>query len=296
MSSVVQSKKKILITGSTGQLGSEIKALSSAYPELEFICPNSKVLDICNQALLNDFVKGQGFHAIINCAGYTAVDKAEQNAGIAGLVNAKAVGHLVQACQRYNIKLIHISTDYVFDGTANRPYTERMPVCPLGAYGKTKRAGEMEILYAPINAIIIRTSWLYSSFGNNFMKTMLRLGEERDDLSVVYDQVGTPTYARDLAKVCLDIISKPGRMDTKGKLYHYSNEGLASWYDFAQAIMDIAAIDCKLKPIETKDYPTAARRPAYSVLNKAKIKADFGIEIPHWRVSLKECMSIIKNI
>ncbi len=293
---MVQSKNKILVTGSTGQLGSEIKALSSAYPELEFVCPNSTELDICNQALLNDFVKDQGFHGIINCAGYTAVDKAEQNAGIAGLVNAKAVGHLVAVSQRYQLKLIHISTDYVFDGTSNRPYTERMPVCPLGVYGKTKRAGEMEILYSPVNAIIIRTSWLYSTFGSNFVNTMLRLGNERDDLSVVYDQVGSPTYARDLAQVCLEIISKQGRIDSKGKLYHYSNEGVASWYDFAQALMDMAHIDCKLKPIESKDYPTAAQRPAYSVLNKAKIKADFGIEIPHWRVSLKECMSIIKNI
>lgn len=287
---------KILVTGSTGQLGSEIKALSSAYPALEFVCPNSSELDICNQDALNEFVKDKGVQGIINCAAYTAVDKAEQNAGIAGLVNAKAVGHLVAVCQRYQLKLIHISTDYVFDGTVNRPYTERMPVCPLGVYGKTKRAGEMEILYAPINAIIIRTSWLYSTFGNNFLRTMLRLGEEREDLSVVYDQIGTPTYARDLARVCLDIISKSGRIDSKGKLYHYSNEGVASWYDFAQAIMSIADIDCKLKPIESKDYPTPARRPAYSVLNKAKIKADFGIEIPHWRNSLKACLSEIKNI
>jgi dTDP-4-dehydrorhamnose reductase len=286
---------KILVTGSTGQLGSEIKALSSAYPELEFVCPNSKELDICNQALLNDFVKDQGFQGIINCAGYTAVDKAEQNAGIAGLVNAKAVGHLVAVSQGYQLKLIHISTDYVFDGTGNRPYTERMPVCPLGAYGKTKRAGEIEIMHSPSNSIILRTSWLYSTFGNNFVKTMLRLGIERDELSVVYDQVGTPTYARDLAQVCLDIISKQGRIDTKGKLYHYSNEGVASWYDFAQSIMDIAELDCKIKPIESKDYPTPAQRPAYSVLNKTMIKADFGIEIPHWRVSLSECIEKIKN-
>jgi len=286
---------KILVTGSTGQLGSEIKALSSIYSELELVFTNSSELDICNQVQLNEFVKDKGFKGIINCAAYTQVDKAEQNAGIAGLVNAKAVGHLVAVSQRYQIKLIHISTDYVFDGNSNRPYTERMPVCPLGAYGKTKRAGEMEILYSPSNSIIIRTSWLYSSFGNNFVKTMLRLGEERKSLSVVYDQVGTPTYARDLAQVCLNIISQPGRIDTKGKLYHYSNEGVVSWYDFAQAIMDVAEIDCKLNPIESKDYPTPTKRPAYSVLNKAKIKADFGIDIPHWRTSLKACMSIIKN-
>lgn len=286
---------KILVTGSTGQLGSEIKALSSSYPELEFVFTNSSELDICNQVQLNEFVKDNGFKGIINCAAYTAVDKAEQNAGIAGFVNAKAVGHLVAVSQRYQLKLVHISTDYVFDGNSNRPYTERMPVCPLGAYGKTKRAGEMEILYSPSNSIIIRTSWLYSSFGSNFVKTMLRLGEERESLSVVYDQVGTPTYARDLAQVCLNIISQSGRIDTKGKLYHYSNEGVASWYDFAQAIMDLADIDCKLNPIESKDYPTPTKRPAYSVLNKAKIKADFGIDIPHWRTSLKVCIEGLKG-
>ena len=289
------SSNKILVTGSTGQLGSEIKALRSNYPDLEFVYTNSSDLDICNQVQLNEFVRDAGFTGIINCAGYTAVDKAEQDAGKAGLVNAKAVGHLAAIAQRYQLKLIHISTDYVFDGTANRPYTERMPVCPLSAYGKTKRAGEMEIMYSPSNSIIIRTSWMYSSFGNNFVKTMMKLGKERESLSVVYDQIGTPTYARDLAQVCLNMMSQSGRIDRKGKLYHYSNEGTASWYDFAQAIMDLAKIDCQLKPIESKDYPTAARRPAYSVLNKEKIKADFGIEIPYWRNSLKACLSVIEN-
>lgn len=285
---------KILVTGSKGQLGSEIKAISTDYPKLDFVFASSSDLDICNQSGVNEFIKDKDFTAIINCAGYTAVDKAEQNAGIAGLVNAKAVGHLVQACQRYNLKLIHISTDYVFDGTANRPYTEKMPIGPLSAYGKTKRAGEMEILYSHSNSIIIRTSWLYSSFGNNFVKTMLRLGGEKESLSVVYDQIGTPTYARDLAKLCVDIVSQAGRIDSKGKLYHYSNEGVTSWYDFAQAIMELANLDCRINPIETKDYPTPAKRPVYSVLNKAKIKADFGIEIPYWRDSLKECIDKLK--
>lgn len=286
---------KILLTGANGQLGSEIKQLSSEYSELEFVYTDVDDLDICNQPALNNFIEGKNFKGIINCAAYTAVDKAEQNAGPAGLLNAKAVGHLVALCQRYNMRLIQISTDYVFDGSGNRPYTEKMPVCPLSVYGKTKRAGEMEILYSPSNSIIIRTSWLYSSFGTNFVKTMLRLGKEKECLSVVYDQVGTPTYARDLAQVCLDIMGKAGRIDTKGKLYHYSNEGVTSWYDFAQAIMDVGNLACKVKPIESKDYPTAARRPAYAVLNKTKIKADFGIKIPHWRKSLAECIEKLKN-
>ena len=289
------SSNKILVTGSTGQLGSEIKALSSAYPELEFVCPTSTELDICNQALLNDFVKDGGFMGIINCAGYTAVDKAEQNAGIAGLVNAKAVGHLVAVSQRYQLKLIHISTDYVFDGTANKPYSERMPVCPLSAYGKTKRAGEMEIMHSPSNSIIIRTSWLYSTFGNNFVKTMLRLGNDRESLGVIFDQVGTPTYARDLAQTCLSILSQSERLDKQGKVYHYSNEGVTSWYDFAKAIMDMGEVDCLVSPIESKDYPTPAARPHYSVLNKSKIKVDFGVSIPYWRDSLKDCIDKIKN-
>ena len=286
---------KILLTGSRGQLGSEIKVLSSEYPALDFVCPSSSELDICNLNSLNDFVKEKGFEAIINCAGYTAVDNAEKDAGVAGLVNAKAVSNLLFITQKLNLKLIHFSTDYVFDGTGNRPYTEKMPVAPLGVYGKTKRSGELEILHSTTNSIVIRTSWMYSSFGNNFVKTMLRLGKEKESLGVVYDQVGTPTYARDLARICLDLISNSKRLDTKGKLYHFSNEGVTSWYDFARAIMEFGELECKVIPIETKDYPAAARRPPYSVLNKAKIKADLGIEIPHWRDSLKECIAKIKE-
>jgi len=286
---------KILVTGSRGQLGSEIKALSSDYPALDFVYPSSSKLDICDMTSLSDFIKEKGFEAIINCAAYTAVDQAEKDVARAGLVNAKGVGNLVVITQRLNLKLIHISTDYVFDGTANLPYSEKMPVSPLSIYGKTKRAGELEIIHSTSNSIVIRSSWMYSSFGNNFVKTMLRLGKERESLGVIYDQVGTPTYARDLAQICLEILSKSDRLNAKGKLYHFSNEGVASWYDFAKAIMEMGEVDCQINPIETKDYRTAARRPPYSVLNKAKIKKDFGIEIPYWRDSLKECIQKIKE-
>lgn len=286
---------KILVTGSRGQLGSEIKALSSAYPVLDFVYPNSSELDICDIALLSDFIKENGIEAIINCAAYTAVDKAETDVALAGLVNARAVGNLVALTQKLNLKLIHISTDYVFDGTAYLPYSEKMPVSPLSIYGKTKRAGELEIIHSTSDSIVIRSSWMYSSFGNNFVKTMLRLGNEKESLGVIFDQVGTPTYARDLAQICLEIISKSDRLCAKGKLYHFSNEGVASWYDFAKAIMEMGEVDCQVNPIETKDYRTAAKRPPYSVLNKSRIKKDFGIEIPYWRDSLRECINKIKD-
>jgi dTDP-4-dehydrorhamnose reductase len=285
---------KILVTGSNGQLGSEIKALSSAYPVFECVFSDLPELDICNLALLSDFVKEKEIQAIINCAAYTAVDKAEEDVEIAGLVNAKAVGNLVAVAEKHQLKLIHISTDYVFDGTSHIPYTENMSVSPLGVYGTTKRKGEEFVINSSAEAILIRTSWLYSTFGNNFVKTMLRLGSERESLGVIFDQVGTPTYARDLAYTCLEILSKVERLDAQGKVYHFSNEGVASWYDFAKAIMEMGDVDCQFNPIESKDYPTPAARPHYSVLNKSKIKADFGIQIPYWRDSLKECIQTLK--
>ena len=205
------------------------------------------------------------------------------------------MGYLVGISSKYNLKLIHFSTDYVFDGKVNYPYTEEMAVCPLGIYGKTKRAGEVEIIDSCSDSIVIRTSWLYSSYGNNFVKTILRLGKEKEELSVVSDQIGTPTYARDLAKVCLSILNKPGRLDSKGKVYHYSNEGIASWYDFAHSIMELSEVDCQLKAIESKDYSRSAERPHYSVLNKSKLKSDFGVNIPHWRDSLLKCITRIKK-
>lgn len=288
---------KILITGSNGQLGSEIKDIVKNYPNFIFIFKDLPALDICNAIELEQFITENNIKAIINCAAYTAVDKAEKDKEIAQKVNATGVENLVNVLQKVNGKLIHISTDYVFNGDNFLPYTEQDAVSPIGVYGKTKRAGELAVVNSEIDAIVIRTSWLYSSYGNNFVKTMLRLGETKDQLGVIFDQVGTPTYARDLAIVCLEILSKENQksINSKGSLYHFSNEGVASWYDFAMAIMKIGNRKCIINPIETKDYPTLAKRPHFSLLNKAKIKQDFKIEIPYWRDSLTDCIFKLKN-
>ena len=231
---------------------------------------------------------------IINCAAYTAVDKAESDTELADTINHRAVGMIAKIAKKKNITLIHISSDYVFDGKNHRPYIETDPIDPQGVYGRTKYDGEDAILrIAPINTVIIRTSWVYSSSGNNFVKTMLRLGRERDTLGVIFDQVGTPTYAHDLAKTILEIL--PTISNDKPEIYHYSNEGVLSWYDFAKEIMKMAKLTCKIYPIETKDYPTAAARPHFSVLNKAKIKKDFELEIPHWAESLSDCFMELEN-
>jgi len=205
--------------------------------------------------------------------------------------------NLANALKKVDGKLIHISTDYVFDGNHSQPYKESDPVSPIGVYGQTKRAGELAVLNGSIDAIVIRTSWLYSKYGNNFVKTMLRLGNEKKSLQVVSDQKGTPTFAKDLAKTCLDILSDASstKISKKGSLYHYSNEGVTSWYNFATAIMEIGNIDCRVIPIETKDYPTQARRPMYSVIDKSKIKSDFKVTIPHWRDSLTNCIKKINH-
>jgi dTDP-4-dehydrorhamnose reductase len=288
---------KVLITGSNGQLGSEIKELASDYENLECVFKDLPELDICDAEVLNTFIIDQHINAVINCAGYTAVDKAEEEALIAQKVNSEGVLNLANALKKVDGKLIHISTDYVFDGNHSQPYKESDPVSPIGVYGQTKRAGELAVLNGSIDAIVIRTSWLYSVYGNNFVKTMLRLGNEKKSIQVVSDQKGTPTYAKDLAKTCLDILSDAGstNISKKGSLYHYSNEGVTSWYDFATAIMEISNIDCKVIPIETKDYPTEARRPMYSVLDKAKIKSDFKVTILHWRNSLTNCIKKINH-
>jgi dTDP-4-dehydrorhamnose reductase len=288
---------RVLITGSNGQLGSEIKELAIKYKKIDFIFKDLPELDICNFEALQAFILDNNINAVINCAAYTAVDKAEEDAEIAEQVNSKGVINLVNALQTVNGKLIHISTDYVFDGDHFLPYKETDPVNPIGVYGETKRAGELAVINSDMDSIVIRTSWLYSSYGNNFVKTMLRLGNEKENLGVIFDQVGTPTYARDLAKTCLDILCGDSSVDISknGNLYHYSNEGVTSWYDFAISIMELGGLDCKVKPIQTKDYPTLAKRPHYSVLNKSKIKADFKIEIPYWIDSLKDCIEKIKN-
>ena len=229
----------ILVTGSNGQLGSEIKDLVTNYKDFNFFFRDLPELNICDAEALTSFIVDENINAVINCAAYTAVDKAEQDVDIAEKVNSEGVLNLVNAVQKEQGKLIHISTDYVFDGNNFLPYKESDPVSPIGVYGKTKRAGELAVLNSSIDAIVIRTSWLYSAYGNNFVKTMLKLGHDRDELGVIFDQVGTPTNASDLAKTCLDILSDKSseNISTNGKIYHYSNEGVASWYDFARAIM-----------------------------------------------------------
>ena len=288
---------RVLITGSNGQLGSEIKDLASGYENLKCIFRDLPELDICDTKALTTCIVDENINAVINCAAYTAVDKAEGNSKIAEQVNAKGVLNLVNILKKVDGKLIHFSTDYVFDGNHSQPYKETDTVSPIGVYGQTKRAGELAVINSDIDSIVIRTSWLYSVYGNNFVKTMLRLGNEKKSIQVVSDQKGTPTFAKDLAKTCLDILSNAGstNISKKGSLYHYSNEGVASWYDFARAIMEISNIDCNIIPIETKDYPTQAIRPLYSVLDKSKITSDFKVTIPHWRDSLANCLKKINH-
>ncbi|AEI35775.1 dTDP-4-dehydrorhamnose reductase [Francisella salina] len=288
----------VLITGGNGQLGSELKELVSN-SELEtqnytFIFADSKSLDITDHKAVKQFTIDNDVRFIINCAAYTAVDKAETDIEMADKINHLAVANIAKIAKEYAIKLVHVSTDYVFDGHNYRPYIELDVTNPQGVYGVTKLAGEQAVLdINPKDSIIIRTSWVYSYYGNNFVKTMLRLGRERDSLGVIYDQVGTPTYARDLAHAILDII--PIIQNSKVEIYNYSNEGVTSWYDFAKEIMSIAKLDCQINPIETVDYPTPAKRPHYSVLNKSRIKSNFNIEIPYWKDSLKDCINRLQK-
>jgi dTDP-4-dehydrorhamnose reductase len=285
---------KILVTGSNGQLGSELRMLAPAYPGYHFIFTDVAELDITSEPDVELVVKEEKPAVIINCAAYTAVDKAEQEANLAFLINATAVGNLARVASKYNSLLIHISTDYVFDGKGYKPYMEDDPTNPVSLYAKSKHAGEQQVQSYAGKALILRTSWLYSEFGNNFVKTMMKYGQERGLLNVVFDQTGTPTYARDLATTILGIIQK--QPVTNGvEVFHYANEGVTSWYDFARAIIELSGISCKINPIETKDYPLPATRPFYSVFNKTKIKQRFGIEIPYWRDSLKECIERIRQ-
>ena len=281
----------ILVTGSKGQVGSELQVLSTNY-KYNFFFTDRKSLDITNLMAIEEFIGLNNIDIIINSAAYTAVDKAEEDKESADLVNHIAVKNLAQVAKDKNIKLVHISTDYVFDGKAYIPYTEDDTTNPNGVYGATKLAGEKAMqAINPKNSIVIRTSWVYSSFGANFVKTMLRLGKERDELGVIFDQVGTPTYAKDLAKTILDIV--PKIENEKVEIYNYSNEGVLSWYDFAKEIMRMAKLDCTIKPIETKEYPTPATRPHYSLLNKSKIKEQYSIIIPYYKDSLDECLRVM---
>jgi len=281
----------ILVTGSNGQVGSELQALSPAY-EYNFYFTDRDSLDITDKSAVEEFVKNNEITTIINAAAYTAVDKAEDDKESADRVNHLATKYLAEIAKEQGCKLIHISTDYVFDGKNYKPYNEDDVTSPNGVYGATKLAGEKAMQNVnPKDSIIIRTSWVYSSYGANFVKTMLRLGKERDTLGVIFDQVGTPTYARDLARTILDILPRITNEDVA--IYHYSNEGVLSWYDFAKEIMRMAKIECVINPIETKEYPTPATRPHYSLLNKAKIKKDFSITIPYWKDSLDNCLKVL---
>ena len=274
-----------LVTGANGQLGSELKLLLGE----EAVYVGHRELDITDEEAVKAFFAGNSFDFVINCAAYTAVDKAEDDAEAAEKVNT--LGPLYLA--RYGRRIVQISTDYVFDGASCRPYTENDAPNPVSVYGRTKLAGEEAVLAQAETAVIVRTSWLYSSFGKNFVKTMRRLGAERESLNVVFDQAGTPTYAADLAAAIVFMLPqiRPGMKE----IYHYSNEGVASWYDFALAVMEESHLACAVRPIESAEYPTRAARPAYSVLNKAKIKKDFGLSIPHWRDGLKRCLEVMKK-
>ena len=278
----------VLVTGSSGQVGNEIKAISSDY-SYNFFFTYRNNIDITSKDSIKEFCKTNNINVIINCAAYTAVDKAQSDEINADLINRKAVKKLALVSQELNIKLIHISTDYVFDGKNFKPYCEEFQTNPQSIYGKTKLDGENEMRdINPKNSIIIRTSWIYSYYGNNFVKTMLRLGKEKEELGVIFDQIGTPTYAKDLAKIILDIV--PQIDNQKVEIYNYSNEGVLSWYDFAKEIMKMAKLNCKINPIETYQYPTPAKRPHFSLLNKNKIKSTFNIEIPYWKDGLDDCL------
>lgn len=277
----------ILITGANGQLGNEMRVLVRENQQHTCFFTDVQELDICNEAAIEAFVAEHTIEIIVNCAAYTAVDNAEDNRELCDKLNHIAPGYLARAAQRHGAAIIQVSTDYVFDGTAHIPYTEEAPTCPASVYGSTKLAGEQEVMDGCEKAVIIRTAWLYSIYGNNFVKTMIRLGRERESLGVIFDQVGTPTYANDLARTIYAIINKgivPG-------IYHFSDEGVCSWYDFTKTIHRLAGITtCKVSPLHTADYPTKAARPHYSVLDKTKIKTTFGIEIPHWEESLEQCI------
>ncbi len=285
----------ILVTGSNGQLGSEIQALATNYPNFDFIFTDVDDLDITDEQAVKRFFETHEINYVINCAAYTNVDKAEEEEELARKINILGTRNIAKQCGKPGIGLVHISTDYVFDGNNNRPYRETDYTNPRTVYGMSKLESEEMVEEFADTAIIIRTSWLYSSFGHNFVKTILKYGRERESLNVVYDQIGTPTYAGDLAKLMLDNLEDLSWL--KGThIFHYSNEGVCSWYDFAKEIIEISGIDCKVNPIESKDYPQKAARPFYSVLNKAKIKDGTDHhDIPHWKDSLKICLSKIEN-
>ncbi|NDW19810.1 dTDP-4-dehydrorhamnose reductase [Dysgonomonas sp. 216] len=285
---------KVLVTGSNGQLGGELKrAVENVSNAYSFTFTDVGELDITNMSAFEDYVNNQNFEYIINCAAYTAVDKAEDDVEMCYKINRDAVKNIAEISKKHKIKVIHISTDYVFDGTKREPYKETDTVSPQSVYGKSKEAGESELLSICPDSLIIRTAWLYSIYGNNFVKTMIKLGKERDTLNVVADQIGTPTNAADLAQAIVSIVKseifKPG-------IYHYSNMGVTSWFDFTVEIHRLAGINsCKVNPITTAEYPTKAKRPQYSVLDKSKITRAYNLQIPQWQDSLKVCIEVLVN-
>lgn len=291
-------QKNILVTGSNGQLGNEIRRISANHENnFRFFFTDVAELDITDLKTVDSFIKENNIKYIINCAAYTAVDKAEDDVDLCYKINRDAVANLGLAATNNNAKVIHISTDYVYDGTANKPYVETDTVNPQSVYGKSKQEGEAELLKACADSIIIRTAWLYSMFGNNFVKTMIKLGKERETLNVVADQRGTPTYGTDLAKTIVKILDFSEANGFKPGIYHYSNEGATTWYDFTLAIHKEAGINtCKVNPITTEQYPVKATRPKYSVLDKSKIKSTFNLTIPKWEESLNNCIKELLSI
>lgn len=283
---------RILITGCNGQLGNEMQLLEKENPQHTYFNTDVAELDITDEAAINRFVDDNEIDGIVNCAAYTAVDKAEENQELCRKLNTIAPGYLASAVEKRGGWMIQISTDYVFDGTNHTPYTEDEPTCPNSVYGETKLEGEQAAQKGCKRTMIIRTAWLYSTFGNNFVKTMIRLGKEKPELGVIFDQIGTPTYARDLAVAIFAAINQgvvPG-------IYHFSNEGVISWYDFTKAIHRIAGITtCHVRPLHTAEYPTPAHRPHYSVLDKTKIKQTYSLEIPYWEESLEVCVRKLLN-
>ena len=281
----------ILVTGANGQLGNEMQVLARENLQHTYFFTDVQELDICDEQAVYAYVSEHKIDIIVNCAAYTAVDKAEDNVELCDKLNNIAPGYLARAAQANGAAMIQVSTEYVFDGTAHIPYTEEEPTCPASVYGSTKLAGEQNVMDHCEKAMVIRTAWLYSIYGNNFVKTMIRLGQERDSLGVIFDQIGTPTYANDLAQSIFAAINK----GVVRGIYHFSDEGVCSWYDFTVAIHRLAGIaSCKVKPLHTADYPAKAPRPHYSVLDKTKIKDTFGIEIPHWEESLKRCINQLR--
>ncbi len=290
----------ILITGANGQLGKELEKVFSDKSDYTLRLTDQNDLDITKHLDVNAFFTETGkYDYVINCAAYTAVDKAEEDVEVAHAVNMNGAQNLARAAKQFNAQLIHLSTDYVYHNDQNTPFKEGDETTPKSVYASTKLAGDNYVQRAFPEAIIIRTSWVYSSFGHNFVKTMLRFGRERDNLNVVFDQIGTPTYAADLAEAICEIInqleSKKVTASEVAGIYHFSNEGVTSWYDFAVAVFDAEDIACKVTPIETKEYPTPAKRPPFSVLNKGKIKSTFGLQIRHWTDAMYDCLREMKG-